>query len=76
MLAEVSGFEPKPTESKSVVLPLHYTPWWSGAESNCRHKDFQSSALPTELPNLAGILGFEPRISDSKSDVITISLYP
>jgi hypothetical protein len=24
--------------------------WWAGAESNCRHEDFQSSALPTELP--------------------------
>src|SRR5438876_6698730 len=35
-----------------------------GAESNCRHADFQSAALPTELPgramqqkNLAGRLG-------------------
>ena len=23
---------------------------WPGAESNCRHRDFQSRALPTELP--------------------------
>ena len=28
------------------------TRWWPGTESNCRHKDFQSSALPTELPGL------------------------
>ena len=26
--------------------------WWLGAELNRRHKDFQSSALPTELPSL------------------------
>src|SRR6266550_9539883 len=25
--------------------------WWRGAELNRRHKDFQSSALPTELPS-------------------------
>ena len=25
---------------------------WNGAESNRRHKDFQSFALPTELPFL------------------------
>src|SRR5262249_21166169 len=24
--------------------------WWRAAESNCRHYDFQSYALPTELP--------------------------
>src|SRR5690606_23128089 len=24
--------------------------WWTGAESNRRHSDFQSDALPTELP--------------------------
>jgi len=26
------------------------SPGWRGAESNCRHHDFQSCALPTELP--------------------------
>jgi hypothetical protein len=26
--------------------------WWPGTELNRRHKDFQSSALPTELPGL------------------------
>src|SRR5712672_2871471 len=24
--------------------------WWRGTESNCRHYDFQSYGLPTELP--------------------------
>ena len=28
--------------------------WWLGRESNPRHEDFQSSALPTELPSLLG----------------------
>ncbi len=27
-----------------------YIQWCPGTESNCRHEDFQSSALPTELP--------------------------
>jgi putative transposase len=27
-----------------------YSIWWPGTESNCRHADFQSAALPTELP--------------------------
>src|SRR5690349_19222481 len=29
--------------------------WCPGTESNCRHADFQSAALPTELPGLTGI---------------------
>jgi hypothetical protein len=33
---------------KSFVLLIVF--WWAGAELNCRHEDFQSSALPTELP--------------------------
>jgi hypothetical protein len=28
--------------------------WWRGTESNCRHYDFQSYALPTELPRHDG----------------------
>ena len=29
---------------------------WPGADSNCRHRDFQSRALPTELPGLISYL--------------------
>src|SRR6267154_3659096 len=29
--------------------------WWPGTESNCRHYDFQSYALPTELPGHVGV---------------------
>ena len=32
--------------------------WCPGAESNRRHKDFQSFALPTELPGLCNIIIF------------------
>src|SRR5699024_7824243 len=32
--------------------------WWLGTESNRRHKDFQSFALPTELPSLGIYLFF------------------
>ena len=34
----------RPTRPTSHVVK------WPGAESNCRHADFQSAALPTELP--------------------------
>ncbi len=37
----------KKTPQKGSFLTL----WWRGAESNRRHKDFQSFALPTELPS-------------------------
>ena len=32
--------------------------WWARTELNCRHSDFQSDALPTELPahNLLKVL--------------------
>ena len=53
-LAGVVGIEPTLEVLETSVLPLNYTPislWWRGTESNRRHKDFQSFALPTELPS-------------------------
>jgi hypothetical protein len=49
--------EPKSTEFPDTLDTLEQlTPrnWCPGAESNHRHGDFQSPALPTELPGLAG----------------------
>src|SRR4030067_184500 len=33
-----------------LISPAGQGKWWPGAELNCRHCDFQSHALPTELP--------------------------
>src|SRR5262245_18070637 len=39
----------RPATGRALSRSLIY--WgWPGAESNCRHTDFQSVALPTELP--------------------------
>ena len=51
-LAGVVGLEPTLEVLETYILPLNYTPmnkWWLRTESNRRHMDFQSIALPTEL---------------------------
>src|SRR5215510_10466722 len=47
--------------------------WWLGAELNRRHKDFQSSALPTELPSqpTKRVLFRRPRICLVPSEFAT-----
>ena len=65
LLAKMQGeerCEPPTRRRARAHSPLHFleiaareskTPmisWWAGSESNTRHKDFQSFALPTELP--------------------------
>jgi hypothetical protein len=51
----ISG--PIRNRSKRLVFPRILavkTTTWLGAESNRRHVDFQSTALPTELPSRDG----------------------
>ena len=48
----VMGIEPTYPAWKAGVLPLNYTRRCPVPESNQRHKDFQSFALPTELTGL------------------------
>jgi hypothetical protein len=52
----VTRIELATTAWKAVVLPLNYTRMglfeqWRGTESNRRHTELQSVALPTELPS-------------------------
>ena len=62
-LKRVTRIELATTAWKAVVLPLNYTRKWRGTESNCRHMELQSIALPTELPSHTVPTGFEPAIS-------------
>ena len=55
-----AGNDAHDAENKRCAESL--TRWWPGTESNCRHKDFQSSALPTELPGLCYFLRKKTRI--------------
>ena len=43
-------YDPAKPQKKIAQQVDYLNSWWPGAESNHRHKDFQSSALPTELP--------------------------
>jgi hypothetical protein len=45
-------------------LILNELKWWDGTESNRRHEDFQSSALPTELPSQI----FQKKVSEARED--------
>ncbi len=50
LLERVIGIEPTTSAWKAEVLPLNYTrKWWVWTESNRRHLELQSNALPTEL---------------------------
>ena len=50
----------------STCNPLYS--WWVRAELNCRHSDFQSDALPTELPTRLVDLTCERLETSIKSD--------
>ena len=65
---EASGFEP-PNSERAVLQTAAFShfarpPEWRGTESNRRHKELQSFALPTELPSHFTVpTGFGPVIS-------------
>ena len=44
--------------------------WWAGAELNCRHQDFQSCALPTELPAQYRRESREPRAAKNQNGLL------
>ena len=58
---EPEGADLQSAAFSQTSLPFHK---WRGTESNCRHMELQSIALPTELPSHYTVLtGLEPVIS-------------
>ena len=50
---QIRTAEPEGADLQSAAFSHFATPpWWLGTESNRRHLELQSSALPTELPSL------------------------
>ena len=45
------GIKTKKPRQTRLFLQSYFRPMWCGPGSNRRHKDFQSFALPTELPH-------------------------
>src|SRR5207302_1172717 len=43
----------------ALVMTGIFKKWWPGTELNRRHADFQSAALPTELPGREGWASIE-----------------
>ena len=67
------GIEPTYPAWKAGVLPLNYTRICPKPESNQRHEDFQSSALPTELSgHLINIEVFVSFVSYSLSTIVIL----
>lgn len=48
--------------------------WCPGTESNRRHRDFQSLALPTELPGRNYILKFKTKVIEELSQTIFLKV--
>jgi hypothetical protein len=50
------------------IEPFMCNSWCPEAESNHRHEDFQSTALPTELSGLGILLAQEARIKPARPE--------
>ncbi len=65
-VSECAATGPLSAAGQANVAAANLRKWWPETESNCRHEDFQSSALPTELSGQGDLVSSRLNLNEAR----------